>query len=96
MNNQNNKNWTDPKIVLDHLNKLYEYITNNLKFKHKITNQPINTNTLMSYYSAFYVGYSWLIPKNLISGDLKKDLIAKKKHLIYYLLQIYQIKKTKC
>jgi|688.fasta_scaffold1784709_2 hypothetical protein len=79
--NNNNKNWTNPKIVLDHLNKLYIYITKRLEYKHKITKQTINNNTLMSFYSAFNLGYSWLISNNLISGDSKKDLIAKKKAL---------------
>jgi hypothetical protein len=71
MNSNNNKNWTDPKIVLDHFNKLYDILTK------KNNKKSINTEQLMILYDGFYSTYIFLLKKKLITQELS----AKRKEI---------------
>ena len=78
MNNSSNGFWENPKNMLAGVINAFNVITNRGDYKHKITKQPISFNDIKISYGAFYAGYHWLINNKKISGEKKKDLIAKK------------------
>jgi hypothetical protein len=79
MNNSSNGFWEDPKNMLAGVIQAFNVITNRNDYKNKITKQPISFNGIKIMYKGFYAGYQWLINNKKISGEKKRDLIAKKK-----------------
>jgi hypothetical protein len=91
MNNSSNGFWEDPKNMLAGVIQAFNVITNRNDYKNKITKQPISFNGIKIMYKGFYAGYQWLINNKKISGEKKRDLIAKKKIVDVFLNNIKKI-----
>lgn len=74
----NSKKIFTPDEALKILNDVYQMIVNKDKYHMKKNKKPLNSDTIKSFYEAFYGGFSILLRSPNLSDSIKYDIIAKK------------------
>ena len=74
----NSKKIFTPEEALKILNDVYQMIVYKDKYHMKESKKPLNSDTIKSFYEAFYGGFSILLRSLNLSDEIKYDIIAKK------------------